>query len=79
MNDLKMVFPQYRKLSNNKVYYRIDSLNEFTELTLMGKQKLVHSVKAEQYPEKLRILDMLKSEDPFQNSTEDEFNLIYEN
>lgn len=67
-------FPQYRKLSNDKVFYRIDSIAEFTELTLFGNRSLVHNVKAIQYPEKLRILDMLKCGDPFLESTEIEFN-----
>jgi tellurite resistance protein len=79
MNDLNPVFPQYRKLTNNKVFYRIDSKDEFTEVTLMGNRKIVHTVKAVQYPEKLRIMDMLKSEQPFQDSEESEFNQHYEN
>jgi hypothetical protein len=75
MNSINTEFPQFRKLSNNKVFYRIDSLTEFTEITIMGKQKIVHSVKATQFPEKLRILDMLQCTDPFEAIEENEFNL----
>ena len=78
MNVSQSDFPQYRKLSNNKVYYRIDSADEFTELTLMGNRKLLHTVKASQYPEKLRIMDMLQCAEPFEISDENEFNSINE-
>jgi hypothetical protein len=73
MNVLEKDFPQYRKLNNNKVFYRVDSNEEFTELTLMGKRKILHTVKAVQFPEKLRIMDMLKCDGPFQLSDEKEF------
>lgn len=69
-----MDFPQFRKLSNNKVFYRIDASDEFTELTLMGNRKIIHTVKAIQFPEKLRIMDMLKCDEPFELSNETEFN-----
>lgn len=75
MNSLNTGFPQFRKLSNNRVFYRIDSIDEFTEITIMGKRKIVHSVKATQFPEKLRILDMLECTDPFAVIEEYEFNL----
>lgn len=78
MNGLGTDFPQFRKLSNNKVFYRIDSSDEFTELTLMGNRKIIHTVKAIQYPEKLRIIDMLKCAEPFLLSDEIEFNIINE-
>jgi hypothetical protein len=52
-------FPQYRKLSNNKVYYRIDSNDVFVEIQIVGNRAFLYEIKAEQYPEKLRIQEML--------------------
>jgi hypothetical protein len=68
-----MEFPQYRKLPNDKVFYRIESQTVFTELQLVGSRILVHRVEAKQYPEKLRIMDMLGCAEPFVIAIENEF------
>ncbi len=53
------LFPQFRKLSNEKAFYKIiDELN-FEEIQLVGSKKLFYQTYAEQYPEILRIQDML--------------------
>jgi hypothetical protein len=53
------LFPQFRKLSNEKAFYKIiDELN-FEEIQLVGSKKLIYKTYAEQYPEILRIQDML--------------------
>jgi hypothetical protein len=53
------VFPQYRKLNNGKAYYKIVSENEFEELQIMGSKVFYHKFKVEQYPDLLRIKDMI--------------------
>ena len=58
-------FPQYRKLSNGKAFYVIESERSFTEYQLMGTKVWQHKVEATQYPEIIRIQDMLKCEPPF--------------
>lgn len=74
-----MQFPQYRKLINERSFYRIDSFDSFTELQKIGTRVLAYTIKAEQYPEKLKILDMLKVEDPnFVVSNETEFNSLFQ-
>ena len=57
---MSMEFPQYRKLSNNKSFYKIVSLTYFIEFQQVGSNYIVHHVEAAQYPEKLRIMDMLE-------------------
>ena len=52
-------FPQYRKLSNEKAFYKIIDDRNFEEIQLIGAKKILHKTKAEQYPEILRIQDML--------------------
>ena len=55
-------FPQYRKLSNGKVYYKITDDRSFEEIQLMGSKAFLHTVIAQQYPEMIRIQDMLDTE-----------------
>lgn len=69
-------FPQYRKLLNGQRLYKINSLDSFEEIQIMGEKVFHFIIIAEQYPEKLRIMDMLvvKSETylPFEASDWDE-------
>lgn len=58
-----MDFPQYRKYKNIETYFKIISEKEFEEIIIMGSKCIKHQIKATQYPEMLRIQDMLKCED----------------
>ncbi len=53
------LFPQFRKLSNEKAFYKILDERNFEEIQLIGSKKILHKTVAEQYPEILRIQDML--------------------
>lgn len=69
-----MDFPQYRKLSNNKVYYKIKSDRSFEEIQLVGNAAFLYKHDVSKYPELLRIKDMLQlSFEEFVNCTMDEF------
>ena len=59
MLDKGTDFPQYRKLSNDKVFYRIVDDRHFDEIQIIGTKAQLRNVVAEQYPEILRIQDML--------------------
>lgn len=59
MNHKVTHFPQYRMLSNGKTFYKITDDRHFEEIQLMGSKKIKHAITAEQYPEMLRIQDML--------------------
>ena len=39
MNNKDTVFPQYRKLVNNKSYYKINSDRIFEEIQIVGSKK----------------------------------------
>ena len=56
-------FPQFRKLANNKNYYRIDSNEKFEEVQIMGKYWWKSELQASIYPERLLIMDMLVCQD----------------
>jgi hypothetical protein len=55
-------FPQFRKLSNEKSYYRIDSAQELTEIQRIGEKYTVHRLLARILPEKLLIADLLAAD-----------------
>jgi hypothetical protein len=80
MLDKDTDFPQYRKLSNNKVFYRILDDRHFDEIQIIGTKAQLRNVVAEQYPEILRIQDMLSYGIPgFVASNEEEFLNIKDN
>ena len=68
-----MIFPQYRKLSNHKSFYKIVSKEVFEEIQLVGTVRLKTKTTATKYPEILRIKDMLDGVDPFEMTTEAEY------
>ena len=70
-------FPQYRKFSGVDVWYKISSLDEFTELKRAGGNYVAEEFVASQYPEKLRIQDMLNChEDRWQHISEEEYKKV---
>jgi hypothetical protein len=58
-----MIFPIFRSLENHLVFYRISSESEFTELKITGNYYSINSYYASQYPEKLKIREMILNED----------------
>lgn len=66
-------FPQYRKLANDKSFYKIVDERHFHEKQCIKKQVFTIYVEANQYPEILRIQDMLACTDGFMTSSEVEF------
>ena len=64
MMDKNTHFPQYRKLSNGKTFYKIVDERTFEEIVLMGEKRMYFKTVADKYPEMLRIKDMLELERP---------------
>lgn len=52
-------FPQYRKLANNFVFYKILDDRNFEEIQLMGTRILKYKFEATKYPEIVKIMEML--------------------
>jgi hypothetical protein len=63
MDNKNTNFPQYRMLSNARTFYHIIDARSFEEVQKMGSKLVRHLIKAEQYPEMLRIQDMLNGHD----------------
>lgn len=75
MNDKSTDFPQYRKTFNGLSYYKITDETNFIEIQSIGEKRFKHTIKAEQYFEKLKVLEMLDlNSDLYLLSTENEFN-----
>ena len=66
-------FPQYRKMNGRNVWYKITSIEGFIEIQQIGDRFVRYEIKATQYPEKLRIMDMLSCQDPFVEVAETAF------
>jgi hypothetical protein len=66
-------YPMYRKLSNQKSFYRIESITEFEEIQCIGSARIKTFYKAEKYPEVLRVREMISCQPPFEMSTEMEY------
>ena len=54
----EITYPQYRKYSNNKSYFKIISSDEFEEIQLFGTKKSIHLFKAKILPDRNFIYDM---------------------
>lgn len=72
-------FPQYRKLQNTDVVYAISSPTRFTEWKCMGKFYSVNEFEATQYPEMLRVKDMLECVDGVEKIEQSDFEALCKN
>lgn len=70
-----MDFPAYRKLSNNKSFYKILSESEFEEIQLVGSSSIKTKTRAQKFPEMIRIKEMLSLGGPFLKSSVKEYEL----
>lgn len=76
MLDKGRDFPQYRKLINEKAFYKILDDRHFDEIVKLGSKILHSSIHAEQYPEMLRIQDMLNFSEGYVLSNEEEYSAL---
>lgn len=68
-----MEFPQFRKLKNGKAVYQITAPNAFVELQLVGSKWFKYEFEVSQFPDLLRIQDMLLNQELFLPCTPEEF------
>jgi hypothetical protein len=71
-----IIFPIYRKLQKREVYYCITSALQFVELSRLGQSYSEVEINAVQYPEKVRIHEMIEGQPPFETITETEFEQV---
>ncbi len=74
-----MDFPIYRKYKGIEVWFKIESLTQFTEIKKMGSHLLKTKITAKIFPEKQFIHDMINChENRWDKITEEEYVLIDE-
>jgi hypothetical protein len=76
-DTIKMEFPQFRKLENGRSLYKITSPNQFIELQQIGTNWFHYKFDVQQFPDLLRIEDMLQGKHPFEVVQEIEFETIF--
>jgi hypothetical protein len=59
MEETKWKYPEYRKLATNRTFYKIIDDRNFEEKQMIGSSIAFYKIHAVQYPEILRIQDML--------------------
>jgi hypothetical protein len=57
--EIKIDYPIYRKLSNNRSFYKVVDSKNFEEIQIIGTQRRSQLIEAKQYPELLFIQDLI--------------------
>ena len=57
--EIKIDYPIYRKLSNNRSFYKVDDSKNFEEIQIIGTKRRRQLIEAKQYPELLFIQDLI--------------------
>ncbi len=55
-------FPMYRRSTNGLNWYRIDSWTEMHEVQRVGRRLITHHMRANLYPERVRIMALVQLE-----------------
>jgi hypothetical protein len=66
-------FPQYRKYTNDKHWFRVESDERFTEVYRLGDKYFAREFVAKIYPDRLLIADLLAAQNGIAHSNEQEF------
>mgnify|MGYP000660163069 CR=1 FL=1 len=73
-----MEFPQYRKYTNERSYFRIESETQFTEVMKIGQRIDVYTFQAKIFPDIQMVQDMLTQQSEYYAlSTEEEFEAMF--
>ena len=77
--EIKIDYPIYRKLSNNRSFYKVVDSKNFEEIQIIGTKRRYQLIEAKQYPELLFIQDLISMIHPgMLNSAESEWLLHFE-
>jgi len=66
-------FPVFRQLGDLQVLYKIIDDRNFIEYRKVGSKWIIHEVIATQFPEIMRIRDMISLEKPFLELCQEDF------
>ena len=57
--EIKINYPIYRKLNNNRSIYKVADSKSFEEIQIIGTKRCYQLIEANQYPELLFIQDLI--------------------
>ena len=77
-DTIKMEFPQFRKLENGRSLYKITAPDQFIELQQIGSNWFVYTFELQQFPDLLRLQDILSCQVPFEVLDAKHFNHIHQ-
>ncbi len=77
-DTINMEFPQFRMLKNGKSYYCIYSENSFSELQQVGSKWFKYEFVVTQFPDKLRLQELLQQQDPYIEISASDYQRIHE-
>ena len=58
--EIKIDYPIYRKLSNNRSFYKVVDSKNFEEIQIIGTKRRHQLIEAKQYPDILYLLDLIE-------------------
>lgn len=67
------VFPQYRKYSNNRNFFKIRSAEDFEEISFIGSKRIVRQHRATILPDRNLVQDLLYDPAFAETITEEEY------
>lgn len=67
------LFPQYRKYSNNRNFFKISSAEDFEEISFIGSKAIVRQYHAAILPDRNLIQDLLHDPAFAETITEEEY------
>ena len=73
-----MEFPQYRKIAGFDRFYKITGERSFIEKYQLNGVWVTHEVQAVQYPEIIRIQDMIQQQWSFRKMSDEEIKMIFD-
>lgn len=76
--EMEINYPVFRKLEGFGRYYKIESPDLFIEVSILNGKPNYQSIKAIQYPEKLRIQDMISCEFNFIEMSSEEIERYFQ-
>lgn len=70
---MSVLFPQYRKYSNNRNFFKIRSAEDFEEISFIGNKQMVRQHRATILPDRNLIYDLLHDPAFAETITEEEY------
>jgi len=72
-----MTFPQYRKYSNSKVFFKINSDSNWSEIQIIVNRYQYRNFIATIHPDRMFVLDLIACRLGILQSSADEFENLY--